>query len=366
MSLTKDQIQEEALQAIGNLNKAGVSISMGVGKTLLALKHMHKNYNNFSEFLVVAPKLAIFESWKDDAKKFGFEYLLDHIEFVTYRSLIKKNFDYDIIYLDECHSLKSNHSKWLDKYCDDGGKILGLTGTYPERHWTEKGKMCQEYCPLVYKYSTDNAVSDNILNDYRIFVHKLYLNGRDELPVKAKNTTFMTSEVKSYNYWNRRVIDANPGKEAQIARIGRMKALQGFDSKEKYAKKLLDKVTKKTIVFANTIAQADRLCVYSHHSKNKHSKENLQMFKDDEILKLSAVEQLNEGVTVPNLKTGIIMHAYANNRKASQKIGRLLRLNPDDVADVHILCYVNSIDKQWVEDALSAFDENKIKWIDSI
>ena len=367
MSLTKDQIQDEALQAIGNLNKAGVSVSMGVGKTLLGLKHMHKNYNEYSEFLVVAPKKAIFESWKNDAENFGFEYLLDHIEFVTYLSLKKKSFDYDVVYLDECHSLKTNHNKWLSKYSSIGGKILGLTGTYPQRTWTEKGKMCQEHCPLVYEYSTDEAVSDNILNNYRIFVHKLYLNGMNDIPIKTNNSTFMTSEVKSYSYWHDRVSMADHNtKEMQIASIGRMKALQSFISKERYAKKLLDKANNKTIVFASTTAQADRLCTYSYHSKNKESKENLELFKTDEILKLSTVEQLSEGVTIPNLKNGIIMHSYANNRKAAQKIGRLLRLNPNDTADIHILCYMNTIDERWVGLALKEFDDKKIRWIDPI
>jgi superfamily II DNA or RNA helicase len=365
MSLTKDQIQNQALEAIGNLNKAGVSMSMGVGKTLLGLKHMHKNYNEYSEFLIVAPKRAIFESWKEDAKKFGFEYLLDHIEFVTYISLTKKAFDYDIIYFDECHSLKSSHNKWLNKYSNMGGRTIGLTGTYPQR-WTEHGKMCQEYCPLVYTYTTDDAVSDNILNNYRIFVHKLYLNSKAELPVKYKNGSFMTSEVNSYKYWEDRLESADVNKEIQMARIGRMKALQSFESKEKYAKKLLSKANHKTIIFANTTAQADSLCDYSYHSKNKESKENLQLFKENKILKLSAVEQLSEGITIPDLRNGIIMHAYGNNRKASQKIGRLLRLNPNDVADIHILCYYNTVDKDWVEDALNAFDQDKIKWIDPI
>jgi superfamily II DNA or RNA helicase len=56
------------------------------------------------------------------------------------------------------------------------------------------------------------------------------------------------------------------------------------------------------------------------------------------------------------------MHAYGNERKASQRIGRLLRLNPDDKAIVHILCYKDTIDEKWVKDALSGFDENKIIW----
>lgn len=87
------------------------------------------------------------------------------------------------------------------------------------------------------------------------------------------------------------------------------------------------------------------------------------MFKNDEIELLSSVEQLSEGVNIPNLKSGIIMHAYANNRKTSQKLGRLLRLNPDDTAGIHILCYRDTIDEQWVRSAIESFDKDKIVWL---
>ena len=42
--------------------------------------------------------------------------------------------------------------------------------------------------------------------------------------------------------------------------------------------------------------------------------------------------------------------------------GRLLRLNPDDTAVVHILCYRNTMDEQWVKQALEGFDETKITY----
>jgi superfamily II DNA or RNA helicase len=83
-----------------------------------------------------------------------------------------------------------------------------------------------------------------------------------------------------------------------------------------------------------------------------------------EITKLSTVMQLNEGVNIPNLKQGIIMHAYGNERKAAQRIGRLLRLNPDDKAIVHILCYMDTVDEKWVKEALEGFDQTKIIWKD--
>jgi superfamily II DNA or RNA helicase len=104
------------------------------------------------------------------------------------------------------------------------------------------------------------------------------------------------------------------------------------------------------------------MCTYSYHSNNQDSEENLLDFKKGKIDKLSCVLQLNEGVNIPGLKQGIIMHAYGNERKASQRIGRLLRLNPDDKAIVHILCYVGTVDEKWVKDALEDFNQSKIVW----
>ena len=109
----KDDIQRQALLAIGNNERCSVGVSMGVGKTLIGLRHMTLNYTDISKFLVVAPKKSIFTSWKDDAKKFGLEYLLNNIDFTTYLSLPKKDHDYDVIYLDECHSLLYTHEPWL-------------------------------------------------------------------------------------------------------------------------------------------------------------------------------------------------------------------------------------------------------------
>ena len=137
-----------------------------------------------------------------------------------------------------------------------------------------------------------------------------------------------------------------------------------YPSKERYAKLLFDDISSKCILFANTQAQADRLCNHSYHSNNPDSETNLENFKTGNITKLSTVLQLNEGINIPNLKQGIIMHAYGNERKASQRIGRLLRLNPDDKAIIHILMYGNTVDEGWVQDALRDLDSEKIVYTD--
>jgi len=56
------------------------------------------------------------------------------------------------------------------------------------------------------------------------------------------------------------------------------------------------------------------------------------------------------------------MHAYSNNRKLSQRFGRLLRLEANETATIHVLCYKDTIDEMWVKQALEEFDNTKIKW----
>lgn len=363
---TRETIQSEALEIALTYKRSGLAVSMGVGKTLIGLKYLStmQEKNNYQlKALVVAPKLSIFDTWHDDAKKFGIDQrVIDNCEFTTYLSINKKNpHNYDLLVLDECHSLLTSHTLFLGPYT---GHILGLTGTPPRFGNSEKGRMVNVYCPIKYKYITDDAVDDNILNDYRIFVHRMPLDTKATLPVKMKTSTFWTSERKSYEYWTKRIGEAQTKKEEQIASVMRMRAIMDFRTKETYAKYLMQEIDEKLIVFCNTMDQADRLCTYAYHSNNPDRDDYLQDFKDGTIDQLSCVLQLNEGVNIPHLKAGIILHAYGNERKSSQRIGRLLRLNPTETSHIHILCYTDTVDERWVNEALKDLDASKIKYFD--
>ena len=349
----KDIIQEECLQAVKGKKYAGAVLGTGTGKTLLGLKHMAKMYTDTSLFLVVAPKLSIHQEWLSQAKEHGLEYLIKHMQFVTYLSLTKLSYSYDYVYLDECHNLKYHHGDWLRLY---GGPILGMTGSYPKPRSKESFAVCSEFCPVTYKYDIDQGIEDKLLNDYRIYVHLLELD--TNRTVKTKSGGFM-SEVDNYKMWTK-FVDQTSGQKQMINRIMRMKAIQGYNTKVKYAKRLLDKQTEKTLVFTDFTEQADLICDHVYHSKEPRSKEYLDLFKSGKITKLSSVLQIAEGANIPNLKVGIIMHAYANEKKLKQKIGRFLRLNPNEKSIVHLLCYNNTIDLTWCKQALKDFDKAKI------
>jgi superfamily II DNA or RNA helicase len=396
--MTKDQIKAEALSATQLYRRCGIGVTMGGGKTSIGLHHMQREYTNGARsFLVVAPKTAIFTSWEEELVKWNLTHLSRHITYTTYRSLEKQSVDHDCIYLDECHSLLYSHEFWLTNY---GGKILGLTGTPPRFKGSEKGQMVSKFCPIVYSYLTDDAVDDGMLNDYRFIIHHLHLGTRKNVPMKKKDGgTWFQSEENAYAYWHNRITDiqlkiddlqnevnmlrskAKGGlpnltdlqisvrKESEIEalkkdlpqlRIMRMKALQNTPSKVNYAQFLLGHAKYKTLVFANTQEQADEMCPNSYHANNKESEVNLEMFKKGHINCLTCVAQLSEGINIPDLRELIILHAFSNERKAAQRIGRGLRLNPDDTSLTHILCFDGSKDEDWVNEALIDFDPEKI------
>ena len=363
---TRDEILQEALEVTCSNYRCTIAATMGIGKTLLGLLTMEKELqkNGNSHFLVVIPKLVLKTTWKEESIKHKLEHVFKYVSFTTYRSLSKIELDYDMIVLDECHNLLYSHDPVLSKFKN---KIVGLTGTPPKIPKSEKGIMVNAYCPVKYTYVTDEAIDDAILNDYKIYIHSLDLESKDKtIDVTIKDKTFYTTELATYKYWSNRIdmdeVNMN-FKRLQIDRIMRMKALQTFKSKENYARILITKINEKCLIFANTKEQADRICSVSYYSGNPNSETNLNNFINGSEQVLSSVQQLKEGVNIPNLKNIIILHSYSNERQFSQKLGRVLRLAKDEIASVHLLMYRNTVDVEWVAKAISGFDKEKIIYL---
>ncbi len=358
------ELQAEALFQIGNQYGVSVEIGTGGGKTLLGLKHMLKQYSDSAEFLVLASKKSILEEWKNEAIKHNLEYLLDHITFSTYRSLIKQPIYYDWVYADECHSFTINHTSWLDSYEINNGKLLGLTGTYPKNG--DKQRICDTYCPRVFQYDVDEAIDNGMLNDYVIWVHLLKLDKRHTYQKTNKKTggKWRTSEFKDYWGLTNAIETSASIHKKQMLRIFRMKSMMKYPSKVAYTKKILNKIPKKALIFANSKTQAGEISKHTYHSGNsdKVNQRVLEMFDEDMIYRVACIEQLSEGKNIRNLQVGIILHSFSDEKKTRQRIGRMFRLSPDKKAFIHILCYEDSIDFKWVKNALSSYDQSKIHY----
>jgi superfamily II DNA or RNA helicase len=362
---TKDEIQKEASKEIDKHYRCSVAVSMGVGKTYIALKDMKKHFTDLSTYAVIVPKRSNIVGWRQEIIKQNMSGLLDHIEFITYRSLHKTDLNkYDAVYLDECHNLLYSHEKALSNY---KYRILGLTGTPPTIKSSEKYRMMEEFCPVVYNYLVEEAVEDKILNNYIVKICYLNLNTSKTIKKTTKaGRIWYTSEKDSYDFWTKAIDEEENLIKLKKLRIMRMKELQSFPSKTTLAKSIASVTSsqhKKCIIFCNTKDQADTVCEHSYHSTNPDSTKNLEKFNAGKIRKLSCVLQLSEGINIKDLDSGIIMHAYSNEVKLSQRLGRLLRLSPDKEAVVYILVYKNTIDEVWTNKALETLNPQKIEYI---
>ena len=372
----KQTLQDHILALIQPHRLAGVAVAMGVGKTLIGLRDMARLLSDCppadsgtTPFLVAAPTQAILDSWPQEARKFGLTHLLDAITFTTYRSLSKvlTQGRYQKLYLDECHALKDSHEPGLKAHVKRKQSILGLTGTPPAQPGSEKGRLVATYCPMRVDYTTDEAVLAGLLNDYRLVVHRLPLSPvRDYVVTLKTGSQFTTSERESYQYWSARL--ANAAQDAlpvETLRLLRMQALMHYPGKGRYMAHLASQFTEKVLLFTCNQQQAEQQAAHTYHSKNKDSQANLARFNTGEIQRLACVAQLSEGVNIPDLRVGIIWHAFGNERKTAQRIGRLLRLNPDQTATVHLLMYQDTVDEQWVDQALAAYDPAKISYMEA-
>ena len=53
--MNREQVQTKALEVISDKKRCGLGISMGVGKTRIAINHLKSNFNPFIKALVVIP-----------------------------------------------------------------------------------------------------------------------------------------------------------------------------------------------------------------------------------------------------------------------------------------------------------------------
>ncbi len=81
--MKREEIQKKALEIGLHYKRAGLAISMGVGKTRIAIQHLQRCYNPFIKALVVIPKLSVADAWKDELEKIDLLSLESHLTFTN-------------------------------------------------------------------------------------------------------------------------------------------------------------------------------------------------------------------------------------------------------------------------------------------
>jgi superfamily II DNA or RNA helicase len=356
----RERIQREATDSIVQNRFVGVvEVAPRVGKskiTIDALNTITKDIN----VLIMAPRKEIFESWKVEFDKWN---LRDNInvEFLWSNSLKKNTKAYHLIICDEIHSYNLKVIALLSKEQQKGSRILALTGTLdPNTEFLVQNSLKLE---VLYSYSVEQAITDNIISDYEIVCIGCQLDAVDKyVPAGNEEKPFYQTEVEAYNYWNHRYDVAKSQQKWSQLRFPMSKRLGViYNSKTKYqvTKQIVDSVDR-CIIFSGRQEIADKLGEASFHSKS--DKTTIDAFKQESVNKLSVVSMVSMGVTLPNLKIAIFNQLKSDENMAIQQAMRAMNMEGGKKATIYVVYLQNTQDEVWLKSALQGFTPSKIKY----
>ena len=352
----RDLRQKEFAEMYVNSNRFNIMhLAPRFGKirlSVLVLKALNSN-----SILICYPDTKIEASWKADFKEL--EYDDSKICYTTYLSLWKHVEEkYDIVILDELHTMSTNQIEEAKKLFKLSKTVLGLSGTISKE--TAHILLNELNLPIIANYSIGQAIEEGVIVDYEISVIKVPLDNKLRI-YKGK-----TEKQKFDGYTH--VINKmeNLGKDTFFLRLSRMRLIQNSIAKKNKTIELLNKHSNERIlVFAGVTKIADSLNIPSYHSKSTEKKVFEEFVKGD-VNHLAVVKIGNSGVTYPNLNRVIINYFDSNGANLAQRINRCMGLeynNPDKKAHIYIVSSTESTEQKWLAKALEFFDKSKIKYL---
>ena len=353
--------QAEATKTIVDNRYNGiVHVSPRVGKSKIAIDALNTIKSEI-KVLILAPKLPILTSWKQEIKKWGLNKNIS-FDLVWSNSLKKIKDSYHLIICDEIHDYNDKVVMLLRKHQLKGSRLLGLTGTLPSL--TELNLKNILKINKLYEYTFEQAIADGIIADYEIICIGCDLDNEDKYIVAGNDKNpFNQTELAAYSYWDSRYKNIAFSGEHFLRKsiISKRKTII-YESRSKInkTKELVDSLDR-CLIFTGLQSIADSVGEKSYHSKSKEN--TLNMFIDGSVNKLSVVSMISMGVTIPNLKVAVFNQVKSNESLFIQQALRTMNLEKDKKASIYIMYLKNTQDEVWMRSAIEGFSKSKIKFI---
>ena len=360
----KSALQKEVLDKI-KPNKSGrLILAPRVGKTKIVIDYI-KREELSGRILWVTPtsKLAEedipaeFDKWK--AKKYKKQLFT-----TTWRGLEKAEGVYSLIVLDEEQFMTEKNSKPLLSGILKGKVVLSMTGTEsktPIKRELYKALKLKE----LYRISITSAVDIGLLANYEIKVVMVPMDHKENILVEYKDKvtkqakSFVTSEVKQYDYLNRKM--ERKGK-TKFDLLLRRRLIGNSSSKLGAVKYIINSLEGKRLIFAVDRKQAEELSDYVYHGNSDDK--DLKRFINGEIDKIAMVNKGGTGYTYTSVDNLIMTQVDSdNNGLTSQKIARTLLEQGDYKACIWLVCLAKTQDEIWLASTLENFDAGKVEYI---
>ncbi len=358
----RDLLLEELVTKLPKNPHGRLLLAPRSAKTRIMIELIKRDNPNSVLWITPSRKLANediyseFDKWNASSYK-------NRVKTNTYRSLEKESGYFDWIILDEEQALTELNSENLLCGKLKYGNIISMTGTNTKHY--HKNKIYDALnLNVLHTVTINQAVNEEILSDYLPFVVSCDLNRSKDIKIEYKNGSFYSSEYDQYMFHHNRTENAISIGSSAVKKfsMARLNAIKNSPTKIRVAKKLLSKVTGRTIIFCPTIKIAQELCKNTYHSKTNDK--DLKKFINQKIDIISMVNSGGTGYTYNNVKNLIIMQADSDsNGLTSQKVCRALLKEDGKIPNVIFIMLNNTKDVVWVEKALQRFDSSKINYI---
>ena len=367
----QSKLQNEARAAWHNSGRKGtLAMATGTGKSKVPLDEiydLHQTYGNDLKVLLVVPTESLRDTnWPEEVAKWGMTDIFEEcITPVCYASAHKlKGNHWHLVILDEAHHLTELNSKVItNNTCD---AIMGLTATPPSPKYNPfKAILMDEIAPVVYYFSIEDAIDEDIVADFHLHVVKLPLENKlKEIQAGSKAKPFKTTEEAMYAFLTKRIqLQIIRGQSAKWEILRRTHFIYGLPSKTRAAKQIMAKIdngVRRFLVFAGSIDQCEQLCApNTYHSKAK--KPNmLEAFKQYLMNWLGVVSAVNEGHTIAGLDMSLVVRLNSSELELIQKIGRNVRFRPGHKAHIIVLVTQKTVDEDWLKISTRSIDSKRI------
>lgn len=355
MIITREQGQGMAVEQYKRHHAVAIIYCTGFGKSKAALDcvkthELDPKDTMWSGLIIVNNVNSREVTWPNEIDEWAPEYSLcirRQITICRYENLKEyAGMHFNWIIADEIHNLNPDQDLHLQKIKYDG--IIIMTALEPEDKDRKLAinRLCKGH-KLIIK--DDIAIKSGIVNDYRLRIWYVTLDPDEWQEYLRLCRKFMKAQAS--------------GSEEFIKMVAGERAEFIYNSETKYraAAWLRDQIResgKRFVIHTARINMANRLSDYRYHGKTTDTA--LRLFLNGNINEIAAVGLLSESITIDNLKSSLIEQLNSKQHNLVQKIGRNMRLDPDDLAIIHLLVAKDTVDENWTNKAIQVINPNRI------
>lgn len=348
--------QQQAIDEWKRHERCGVVIlPTGAGKSLVAQMAIERTGRST---LIVVPTIDLMNQWYDLLLSSfqaevgligGGYYEVGALTITTYASAFRfmerLGNQFGLLIFDECHHLPSSIYRYAAELSIAPFR-LGLTAT-PERADGEERSLHQLIGPILYRREAQEMAGE-YLADYRIVRLNVRLSTKERALYQSERNIFRRflndkginfSDPTGWQTFIKLSARSEEGRRAMLAYRESKRVALGTDSKLRVLADLLLRHKKeRTLIFTAEnemvyrISEKFLIPAITHQTGIKERREWLEAFNQGNVLALATSKVLNEGVNIPEATVAIILSGSGSTREHIQRLGRILRKQPDKEA----------------------------------